>query len=94
MILNYLNKQTQAFAEGDFVREFNGFREQAAKRLAILNAATSLNDLRSLPSNRLESLSGNRAGQFGIRINAQWRLCFRWPQSAIGPEDVEIVDYH
>ena len=94
MIQSFASKQTQAFAAGEFVREFNGFREQAAKRLAILNAATSTEDLRALPSNRLESLSGNRKEQFSIRVNSQWRICFRWPQGSVGPEDVEIVDYH
>jgi toxin HigB-1 len=94
MILGYANKQTEALISGDFVREFHSFREQASKRLAILNAATSLADLRALPSNRLEALSGNRAGQFSIRINGQWRICFRWPQGSIGPEQVEIIDYH
>lgn len=94
MILSFADKQTQAFAASDFVRDFHGFREQAAKRLAILNAATSIGDLRALPSNRLESLSGNRKGQFSIRINSQWRICFRWSQSSVCAEDVEIVDYH
>ena len=58
------------------------------------DAATSVDDLRALPSNRLEGLKGNRAGQFSIRINQHWRICFRWPAGAIGPSDVEIVDYH
>ncbi len=54
----------------------------------------SLDELRSLRSNRLESLKADRAGQFSIRINAQWRICFVWPRGASGPSDVEIVDYH
>jgi len=57
-------------------------------------AATSLSDLRGLPSNRLEALRGDRAGQYSIRINGQWRVCFEWPQDAAGPSNVEIVDYH
>lgn len=60
--------------------------------LNMLNAATVLEDLRSPPGNRLEKLSGNRAGQHSIRVNMQWRLCFRWTEG--GVEDVELVDYH
>lgn len=56
--------------------------------------ATSLNDLRGLPSIRLEALKGFRAWQFSIRINKQWRICFEWPESAAGPSNVEITDYH
>ncbi|MGB8840608.1 MAG: type II toxin-antitoxin system RelE/ParE family toxin [Aliidongia sp.] len=62
--------------------------------MEILAAAPSLNDLRTLPSNRLEALEADRAGQFSIRINMQWRLCFEWPDGAPGPSNVEIVDYH
>ena len=77
-----------------FVREFQSFDRQAWKRLEILDAATSLDELRALPSNRLEALRGNRNGQYSIRINGQWRICFEWPQGAAGPSNVEIVDYH
>lgn len=94
MILSYRDKRTQAFARGDFVRMFQGFDRQAYKRLEILDAAASLDELRALPSNHLESLKGDRAGQFSIRINKQWRICFEWPRGAPGPLLVEIVDYH
>ena len=94
MILGYRDKRTEAFASGAFVREFQGFDRQAYKRLEILEAATSLDDLRALPSNRLEALHGDREGQFSVRINMQWRLCFEWPGGAPGPSNVEIVDYH
>jgi proteic killer suppression protein len=94
MILSFRDKRTEAFARGTFVREFQGFDRQAFKRLEILDAATSVADLRSLPSNRLEALKGDRAGQFSIRINMQWRICFEWPEGRIGPSLVEIVDYH
>lgn len=94
MILSYRNKRTQEFAHGEFVREFQGFVSQAYKRLEILEAATGLADLRALPSNRFEALRGDRTGQYSIRINQQWRICFTWEQSAKGPSDVEIVDYH
>lgn len=94
MILSYRDKRTRKFAEGEFVREFQGFEDQAAKRLSILSAATSLNDLRQLNSNRLEALKGDRSGQYSIRINDRWRICFEWPEGQDGPGNVEIVDYH
>jgi proteic killer suppression protein len=64
----------------------------ARRKLGMLDAAVSLNSLRVPPANRLEALKGDRKGQHSIRINDQWRICFRW--TSIGPEDVEIVDYH
>jgi proteic killer suppression protein len=94
MILDYRDKRTQAFAEGQTVREFQGFVRQAHRRLEVLDAATSLDDLRALRSNRLEALKGDRAGQYSIRINMQWRICFEWPRGSSGPSNVEIVDYH
>jgi len=62
------------------------------RRLTLLDNAESLQDLAALPGNRLETLRGNRTGQYSIRINEQWRICFRWSDE--GPHDVEIVDYH
>jgi toxin HigB-1 len=94
MILSYRDSKTKTFAGGNFVKSFSGFETQAERRLAILNAAPSLQSLRALPSNRLEVLSGNRAGQYSIRINRQWRICFEWPDGDSGPSNVEIVDYH
>lgn len=94
MILSYRDKRTESFAKGDFVREFQGFERQAWKRLEILASAESLEDLRALPSNRLETLRADRAGQYSIRVNMQWRLCFEWPQGSRGPVQVELVDYH
>ena len=94
MILSYRDKRTEQFARGEFVRAFSGFEEQAARRLSILNAATSLEDLRALSSNRLEALKGDRAGQYSVRINQQWRICFVWATGQPGPSNVEIVDYH
>lgn len=94
MILSYRDKKTTEFAAGEFVKAFQGFEDQAAKRLAILNAAPDLATLRALPSNRLEALKGDRAGQFSIRVNQQWRICFEWPDGQPGPNNVEIVDYH
>lgn len=71
---------------------FQGFAIQAARRLVLLDSAETLRDLAALPSNRLELLRGDRAVQHSIRINMQWRVCFRWTED--GPHDVEIVDYH
>lgn len=94
MIQSYRDKRTRDFAEGKRVREFEGFRRQAEKRLDILDAATSLTDLQALTSNALEGLKGDRKGQHSIRINMQWRICFEWPGAQTGPSNVEIVDYH
>jgi proteic killer suppression protein len=63
-------------------------------KLDRLEAATSLADLAALPGNRFEALRGDRKGQYSIRINDQWRVCFEWPSGAPGPTNVEIVDYH
>ena len=71
---------------------FHGFADQAVRRLTLLDNAETLRDLAALPANRLEALRGDRDGQYSIRVNAQWRICFRWTED--GPCDVEIVDYH
>ncbi len=94
MIRSYGDRKSERFAEGERVPAFEGFRHQAEKRLRVLEAAGSLRDLAQIPSNRLEVVSGDRKGQYSIRINSQWRFCFEWPQGADGPENVEIVDYH
>ena len=94
MIRGYRDKKTERFADGRRVPVFESFRRQAEKRLRLLEAATTLNDLRALPGNRLEALQGDRAGQYSIRVNSQWRICFEWPEGQDGPENVEITDYH
>jgi proteic killer suppression protein len=94
VIISYRDKLTERFASGRHVKEFSGFARQAEMRLDRLDAATSLADLAALPGNRLESLKGDRAGQYSIRINDQWRICFSWPSGSPGPIDVEIVDCH
>lgn len=94
MIRSYRNRQTERFADGERVAQFEPFRRQAEKRLRLLEAATGLTDLAGLPGNRLEALKGDRDGQYSIRINRQWRICFEWPAGADGPENVEITDYH
>lgn len=82
MILSFRDKRTQQFAEGKRIKAFGGFELQAHKRLRLLHLARHLQALRALPGNRLEALSGDRAGQYSIRINEQWRICFEWPDGA------------
>ena len=94
MIVGFRDKKTERFARGDYVREFSGFARQAEVRLDRLEAARSLGDLAALRGNRLETLHGDRNGQYSIRINDQWRICFKWPDRSPGPTNVEIVDYH
>ena len=92
MIRSFKDRNTRRFFEGQRVAAFQGFANQATQRLTLLDNAEALSDLAALPSNRLEVMRGDRAGQYSIRINAQWRICFRWAED--GPCDVEIVDYH
>ncbi len=94
MIKSYRDSRTQNFAVGKHVKAFSGFKKQAEKRFEILAAATTLKDLAALPSNHFEKLKHDRQGQYSIRINDQWRLCFEWPKGSDGPVNVEIVDYH
>jgi proteic killer suppression protein len=94
MILSFRDKATERLYHGERVSRFEAFRWQAEKRLRILESADHLLALARLPSNRFEALSGDRKGQYSIRINEQWRLCFRWPEGDVGPSEVEIVDYH
>lgn len=94
MIVSYKDKQTALFAAGRPVKAFSGFARQAELRLDRLETATKLADLAALNDNRLEALGGDRVGQFSIRVNDQWRICFTWPDGSPGPADVEIVDYH
>ena len=92
MIVNFRDKRTREFAEGKHVKAFSGFSRQAEMKLDQLEAAATVRDLAVLPGNRFESLKGDRKGQYSIRINERYRICFRW--SKLGPLDVEIVDYH
>ncbi len=93
MIVSFRDKRTREFAEGNRVGAFAGFERKAEMKLDQLEAATSLLDL-NLPGNRLEALKGDRKGQYSIRINSQWRICFEWPKGSPGPVNVEITDYH
>ena len=94
MIVSFGDKRTERFARGERVKEFSGFARQAEIRLDRLEAASSLIDLAAFRGNRLEALYGARKGQYSIRINDQWRVCFEWPKRSPGPTNVEIVDYH
>jgi proteic killer suppression protein len=92
MIQSFRCKDTQALFEGGHPRRLRAIEMVATRKLAMLDAAQSLDFLRSPPGNRLEALRGDRVGQWSIRINDQWRLCFAWGDS--GPSDVEILDCH
>ena len=94
MIVSYRAGKAERFADGKSIKKFSSFARQAESRLERLDAATSLKDLAALPGNRLEALKDDRRGQYSIRINDQWRICFEWPNGASGPINVEIVDYH
>jgi len=91
VIRSFKCKRTEALYRGETVADFQGIRTVALRKLDMLDAATRLSDLRVPPGNRLEALKGERLGQYSIRINDQWRICFVW---ADGAEQVEIVDYH
>ena len=92
MILSFKCADTKALARGRRVRRFVQIESVARRKLRQLQIAGRLQDLRVPPGNRLEALKGTRAGQYSIRINDQFRVCFRW--TAVGVRDVEIVDYH
>jgi proteic killer suppression protein len=94
LIVSYRDSRTRDFAAGKRVKAFSGIDRSARMRLDRLESASSLRDLAALPGNRFESLVGDRKGQYSIRINDQWRVCFEWPNGSPGPANVEIVDYH
>ena len=94
MILGYRDKRTRDFALGKRVKALSGIERPARLKLDRLEAAVTLRDLVVLPGNHFEALKGNRKGQYSIRINDQWRVCFEWTEDDPGPSNVEIVDYH
>jgi proteic killer suppression protein len=94
VIVSYRDKRTRDFSDGRRVKAFSGFERAARLKLDRLEAAASIRDLAVLPGNRFEALAGDRKGQFNIRNNDQWRICFEWLDQAPGPSNVEIVDYH
>lgn len=91
MIKSFRCAETERLFNGERVRRFRNIESVARRKLEMLTAAKALDDLRSPPGNRLEALKGDRAGQHSMRVNSQFRLCFRWEN---GAEGVEIVDYH
>ena len=92
MIVSFADDATERLAHGSRVRQFAGIEAVARRKRRQLQSAANLNDLRVPPGNRLEARKGDRRGHDSVRINDQYRLCFRW--TAAGAEDVEIVDYH
>ena len=92
MIASFKDKDTELLASGFRVRRFEAFEKIARRKLRQLEIAGDVQDLRVPPGNRLESLKGSRAGQYSIRINDQYRICFVW--TSAGAENVEIVAYH
>lgn len=92
MIQSFKCRRTQGLWEEETTRDFPGIGRVAMRKLFQLHAAEQLSDLRVPPGNHLEALSGKRAGQYSIRLNQQWRICFVWTDA--GPAAVEIVDYH
>ena len=92
MIQSFSCRETEALFNRQRSRRFGAIERQARRKLLMLDAAHVLEDLRQPPGNRLEAMRGDREGQYSIRVNDQWRICFVW--TASGPEDVAIVDYH
>ena len=93
MIIGFANSDTERFfSDGDCPAQWRAIAKVVARKLDMLDAAPTLDTLRSPPGNRLEALKGDRAGQFSIRVNDQWRVCFVWTEA--GPDRVELVDYH
>jgi proteic killer suppression protein len=92
MIRSFKCEYTEALSKGHRVKKFVNIAKVARRKLRQLEIANQLNDLKVPPGNRLEALKGTRSGQYSIRINDQWRVCFHWNDGSA--DDVEIVDYH
>ncbi len=93
MVRSFRDKETERLFRRQPVKKFaRSLRQSALRKLLLLDAAESLNDLRAAPGNRLEKLSGDRQGQYSIRVNEQWRICFHWSEG--NADNVEITDYH
>jgi proteic killer suppression protein len=92
VIRSFADRDTERLFADESVRVFRAFERPARRKLQLLDSVTQLDELRVPPGNRLEALRGTRSGQHSIRINDQWRICFRWVEG--NAEDVEIVDYH
>jgi toxin HigB-1 len=94
VILSYRDQRSREFAAGKRIKALSGIDRMARLKLDRMEAAIDLRDLAALPGNRFEALKGARKGQYSIRINDQWRICFEWNSGDAGPSNVEIVDYH
>ena len=94
MIQSYGDSRTKKFSRGERVKQFDSFRRQAERALDRLEAANGLADIANFPGHRLEKPKGDRTGTYSVRINDQWRICFKWPARSSGPENVTIEDYH
>lgn len=94
MPYQFRDRRTERFAHGERVPAFQAIERRAELRLRFLLNAVSLADMRAIPGYRLEALKGDRAGQWSIRINDQWRICFEWDDETTSPFNIEIVDYH
>lgn len=92
MIRSFRDQDTQRFYGGERIARFETVKKVAWRKFDMLNAAANLDDLRSPPGNRLEALAGDRAGQYSIRVNDQWRLCFVWTDE--GPAEVELSKHY
>ena len=92
MIQSFKDEDTRHYFEGVHIARFHPFADQAIRMLTVLDSAAALHDVAVLRSNRLEAMRGDSTGQYSVRINAQWRICFRWTDE--GPTDTEIIDYH
>ncbi len=92
MIRSFRDKKTELLFGGENVKQFSNIRKVAERKLTMLDSASDLKDLLAPAGNRLEKLKGDRTGQYSIRINEQWRICFIWLPD--GPHEVEITDYH
>lgn len=92
MIRSFSDKKTEKFFSGERIKTFSGVKKAAERKLVMLDSAEELVDLLGSPANYLEKLAGDRKGQYSIRINDQWRICFVWRND--GTRDVEITDYH
>jgi proteic killer suppression protein len=92
VIRSFRDPEAEKLFRDEFSKPYKAIERPARRRLTALDAAESLKDLNAIPGNHLEKLSGDREGQFSVRINAQYRICFVWTDE--GPADVEIVDYH
>ena len=92
MIRSFRDRETEKVFRREFSRKFQRIARVAKRKLDQIHAAPRLSDLAAIPGNRLEALAGNRAGQYSVRVNDQWRICFRWVEA--DALEVEIVDYH